>query len=270
MLIADFTYCSNSMSHEFYQVMVGAPSMSLYSWKQLARWSIDYSCLSPNEQAKAHRYLDKAWAEFCGTVVDNYEYLMDKDKIDPLEAEKAYPPRKRRHDEVIKISNSLEMGTSLLELPDELLLKIVRNVAQVRNLTVANKRLSRICADVLVQTSDSLPNACRAIRCVMAWADPGDLVDKLCTRICAKVIQAIGNGDLFLAKSALKVIKQLPSNTRIPDNYFFGVATAVRDFIIQAIGNGDLLLAKYALKVIKQLPSNTRIPEGIFPPLPAD
>ncbi|EMD86791.1 hypothetical protein COCHEDRAFT_1048068, partial [Bipolaris maydis C5] len=98
---------SNSMSHEFYQVMVGAPSMSLYGWKQLARWSIDYSCLNPDEQAKAHKYLDKAWAEFCGTVVDKYEYLMDKDKIDPVEAEKAYPPRNRKHYEVIKISNSL-------------------------------------------------------------------------------------------------------------------------------------------------------------------
>lgn len=100
---------SNSMSHEFYQIMVGAPTMSLYSWKQLARWSIDYSCLSPQQQVQAHEYLDSARADFCKTVVDRYEYLMDGDKIDPFKAEDAYPPRKRRHPDVLKaLASKLE------------------------------------------------------------------------------------------------------------------------------------------------------------------
>lgn len=90
------------MSHEFYQIMVGAPTMTLYSWKQLARWSIDYSCMDAEEQAKAHEYLDEAWIEFCKTVVDKYEYLMDGDKVDPFKAEEAYPPRQRRHPDVLK------------------------------------------------------------------------------------------------------------------------------------------------------------------------
>ena len=87
---------SNSMSHEFYQVMVGAPTMSLYSWKQLARWSIDYSCLSKEDQAKSHTYFDQSWTEFCKAIVDKYDkLLMVGDKVDKGKAEKAYPPRKK-------------------------------------------------------------------------------------------------------------------------------------------------------------------------------
>ncbi|KAJ6194778.1 hypothetical protein J3E72DRAFT_247805 [Bipolaris maydis] len=93
---------SNSMSHEFYQVMVGAPSMSLYSWKQLARWSIDYSCLSVEEKVQGHGYLKDAWVEFCKAVVDRYDFLLDGDRIDAFKAEKAYPARKRKHPDVLK------------------------------------------------------------------------------------------------------------------------------------------------------------------------
>lgn len=90
------------MSHEFYQVMVGAPSMSLYSWKQLARWSIDYSCLSAEEKVQGHGYLNEAWVEFCKAVVDRYDILFDGDRIDAFKAEKAYPARKRKHPDVLK------------------------------------------------------------------------------------------------------------------------------------------------------------------------
>jgi adenosine deaminase CECR1 len=64
---------SNSMSHEFYQVMVGAPSMSLYSWKQLALWSIEYSCLTEKEQKIAKDIFDREWETFCGWVKENFK-----------------------------------------------------------------------------------------------------------------------------------------------------------------------------------------------------
>jgi adenosine deaminase CECR1 len=64
------------MSHEFYQIMVGAPTMSLYSWKQLARWSIEYSCLTEEEKQLGQQYLNNSWKEFCLTVVENYDELM--------------------------------------------------------------------------------------------------------------------------------------------------------------------------------------------------
>lgn len=64
------------MSHEFYQIMVGAPTMSLYSWKQLARWSIDYSCLEEKQKIEGHRILESDWTQFCYDVVKKYSPLM--------------------------------------------------------------------------------------------------------------------------------------------------------------------------------------------------
>lgn len=77
------------MAHEFYQIMVGAPSMSLYSWKQLARWSIDYSCLTQENQVKAHEILAKDWKTFCQYVVETYGPIMMDDNPDKVDTEKA-------------------------------------------------------------------------------------------------------------------------------------------------------------------------------------
>ena len=81
------------MSHEFYQIMVGAPTISLYSWKQLARWSLEYSCLSPAKQAKGREYLDQSWKLFCQQVVDKHGPLMAGDEVDEEKAKEAYPKR---------------------------------------------------------------------------------------------------------------------------------------------------------------------------------
>ncbi|KAF1921426.1 hypothetical protein BDU57DRAFT_526265 [Ampelomyces quisqualis] len=85
---------SNSMSHEFYQIMVGAPTMSLYSWKQLARWSIDYSCLSKSQKAQGHKILDREWKEFCASIVKDYGRMMTGDEIDPEKTKGIYPDLK--------------------------------------------------------------------------------------------------------------------------------------------------------------------------------
>jgi adenosine deaminase CECR1 len=69
------------MSHEFYQIMVGAPTMSLYSWKQLARWSLEYSCLNDDEKSKGQEYLDASWKKFCSWVVTEFKDLMQDDGI---------------------------------------------------------------------------------------------------------------------------------------------------------------------------------------------
>jgi adenosine deaminase CECR1 len=77
------------MNHEFYQIMVGAPTMSLYSWKQLARWSIEYSCLSEKQQKEGLRILEGTWKEFCQRVVDDYGGLMKGDGSDEIDDAKA-------------------------------------------------------------------------------------------------------------------------------------------------------------------------------------
>lgn len=66
--------------------------MTLYSWKQLARWSIEYSCLSPDEKTEGQRLLDKSWIEFCDNVIKRYGNLMEKDgvTIDKKKADTEY------------------------------------------------------------------------------------------------------------------------------------------------------------------------------------
>lgn len=68
---------SNSMSHEFYQIMVGSPTMSVHSWKQLALWSLEYSCLEEMEKTKAEELFRQAWDEFCDWVVEEHRSLFD-------------------------------------------------------------------------------------------------------------------------------------------------------------------------------------------------
>jgi len=87
---------SNSMSHEFYQIMVGDPTMSLWSWKQLAKWSIEYSCLNTKEQERGQEILSRGWKEFCQTVVRDYGPLMEDEasvNINPYRAEASYSVR---------------------------------------------------------------------------------------------------------------------------------------------------------------------------------
>jgi adenosine deaminase CECR1 len=73
---------SNSMSHEFYQIIVGAPTMSLYSWKQLARWSLDYSCLSPADIKAGHAILANDWRAFCRFVKKEYGPIVVDNEVD--------------------------------------------------------------------------------------------------------------------------------------------------------------------------------------------
>lgn len=70
--------------------MVGAPTMSVYSWKQLALWSIDYSCLSDAQKVEAKTTYNNTWDKFCHDVVAKYGGLMDGDVINQKEARKAY------------------------------------------------------------------------------------------------------------------------------------------------------------------------------------
>lgn len=63
---------SNSLSHEFYQIMVGTPTMNLHGWRQLAEWSIKYSCLTEAEKEKAMRIFTNEWDNFCGWIITEY------------------------------------------------------------------------------------------------------------------------------------------------------------------------------------------------------
>ncbi|KAK6431572.1 hypothetical protein LTR95_012267 [Oleoguttula sp. CCFEE 5521] len=62
----------SSISHEFYQVMVGDPRMTLHGWKQLAEWSLEHACLNENEVARGLQILRADWEIYCQWIVDTY------------------------------------------------------------------------------------------------------------------------------------------------------------------------------------------------------
>lgn len=63
---------SNSLSHEFYQIMVGTPTMNLHGWRQLAEWSITYSCLTDEEKKEAMGNFSEEWESFCAWIITKY------------------------------------------------------------------------------------------------------------------------------------------------------------------------------------------------------
>ncbi|OTB09468.1 hypothetical protein M426DRAFT_316018 [Hypoxylon sp. CI-4A] len=55
------TLFNSTLSHDFYEVMVGNQDMNLYGWHQLARWSIDHSCLSQVERERILVEWNRRW-----------------------------------------------------------------------------------------------------------------------------------------------------------------------------------------------------------------
>lgn len=53
----------STLSHDFYEVMVGNRDMNLHGWRQLARWSIDHSCLTPVERERVLVEWERRWKE---------------------------------------------------------------------------------------------------------------------------------------------------------------------------------------------------------------
>lgn len=60
------------MSHDFYQVMIGSESMSLLGWKQLAKWSLEHSCMTNEERQNVGSEWDIRWGEFCQWILVEY------------------------------------------------------------------------------------------------------------------------------------------------------------------------------------------------------
>lgn len=58
------------MSHDFYQIMVGAEAMSLHGWRVLAEWSLEHSCLTPSEKVAAKEVWLERWNVYCQWIVD--------------------------------------------------------------------------------------------------------------------------------------------------------------------------------------------------------
>ncbi|KAI1380431.1 Metallo-dependent hydrolase [Hypoxylon crocopeplum] len=57
------TLFRSTLSHDFYEVMVGNRNMNLYGWRQLAQWSIDHSCLNQDERERILVEWERRWKE---------------------------------------------------------------------------------------------------------------------------------------------------------------------------------------------------------------
>ncbi|KAI9729647.1 MAG: hypothetical protein M1818_008450 [Claussenomyces sp. TS43310] len=66
------TFYSSTLSHDFYQTMIGSEYMDIIGWKVLCQWSLEHSCMEPAERVKAERVWKKDWDAFCNWVVDTY------------------------------------------------------------------------------------------------------------------------------------------------------------------------------------------------------
>ena len=66
-------FSSSTLSHDFYQVMVGSQSMSLHGWRVLAEWNLEHSCMNTLEKFQTKkRWLD-SWNEFCQWIINEYD-----------------------------------------------------------------------------------------------------------------------------------------------------------------------------------------------------
>ncbi|GAB7365754.1 hypothetical protein MBLNU230_g7089t1 [Neophaeotheca triangularis] len=74
---------SSSLSHEFYQVMVGDTRMTLHGWRQLVEWSVQHSCLDEEQQRRAMKILAAKWEAFCQWVVGEYGEYARKLPVSP-------------------------------------------------------------------------------------------------------------------------------------------------------------------------------------------
>ncbi|ROW08424.1 hypothetical protein VMCG_03294 [Cytospora schulzeri] len=83
------TLFNSTLSHDFYQVMIGKKNMTLFGWKQLIEWSLEHSCMSKDEYGAVHREWAKRWDEFVGEIIKEFGDFDPTPEIDqqvPTEA----------------------------------------------------------------------------------------------------------------------------------------------------------------------------------------
>lgn len=63
---------SSTLSHDFYQVMIGKSDMTLYGWKQLIEWSLQHAVLGKDEYAAIYTEWAKRWEQFLDEVIKDF------------------------------------------------------------------------------------------------------------------------------------------------------------------------------------------------------
>ncbi|KAI8710817.1 A-deaminase domain-containing protein [Fusarium sp. LHS14.1] len=73
------TLFRSTLSHDFYQVMVGKADMGMFGWKQLIRWSLQHACLDRAEYDRVYRQREQEWDEFVRWVIREYGNTSSRD-----------------------------------------------------------------------------------------------------------------------------------------------------------------------------------------------
>ncbi|KAJ0163656.1 Adenosine deaminase CECR1-A [Colletotrichum tanaceti] len=66
------TIFRSTLSHDFYQAMVGKTDMTLHGWRQLIEWSLEHSCMSEEELVVVREDWEKRWESFLDWVIAEY------------------------------------------------------------------------------------------------------------------------------------------------------------------------------------------------------
>lgn len=66
------TLFNSTLSHDFYQAMIGKPDMTLFGWKQLIEWSLDHACMSPDEHRDVRRAWEAKWEKFLDDAIEEF------------------------------------------------------------------------------------------------------------------------------------------------------------------------------------------------------
>ncbi|ODH37033.1 hypothetical protein ACO22_02675 [Paracoccidioides brasiliensis] len=71
------SYFRSSLSHDFYQTILHHDSMTLFGWRVLAEWSIEHSCMDPEQRTDAFKTWERNWEAFCEWIIGEFgpEYL---------------------------------------------------------------------------------------------------------------------------------------------------------------------------------------------------
>ncbi|KAJ0110256.1 hypothetical protein J7T55_000689 [Diaporthe amygdali] len=66
------TLFNSTLSHDFYQAMIGKSDMTLFGWKQLIEWSLEHACMSPAEHQDVRRAWEVRWERFVDETLEEF------------------------------------------------------------------------------------------------------------------------------------------------------------------------------------------------------
>lgn len=109
------TLFKSTLSHDFYEVMVGSKAMNLHGWRQLIEWSIQHASMDSEERSELKEVWKKLWTEFVDWIVTNFGDVKPigqspakpstskKDKESDEDLEKRLKDEKSKYDEKYSI-----------------------------------------------------------------------------------------------------------------------------------------------------------------------